>query len=103
MLSFTQALMQNPFLLMAVFAGIAASFASGIIGTLVVVKRIVSISGSIAHSVLGGMGLCVFLTHRFGWHFLLPLHGAIMAGLLSALLIGWIHMRYREREDTVIA
>jgi zinc transport system permease protein len=103
MLSFSQALLQNPFLLMALFAGIAASIASGIIGSFVVVKRIVSISGSIAHSVLGGMGLCVYLNKSFGLHFLLPLHGALGAGLLSALLMGWIHLKYKEREDTVIA
>lgn len=103
MLSFPQALMQNPFLLLAVFAGIAASFASGVIGSFVVVKRIVSISGSIAHSVLGGMGLCVYLNKNFGLDFLLPLHGALGAGLLSALLIGWIHLKYKEREDTIIA
>ncbi len=103
MLSFTEALTHNPFLLFAVIAGIAASFASGIIGSYVVVKRIVSISGSIAHSVLGGMGLCVWLKRSFGLDYLLPLHGALGAGLLSALLIGWIHLKYREREDTVIA
>jgi zinc transport system permease protein len=88
---------------LAVLAGVAASIASGIIGSFVVVKRIVSISGSIAHSVLGGMGLCVFLKSHFGLDFLLPLHGALGAGLLSALLIGWIHLKYKEREDTVIA
>ncbi len=103
MITFFQALGENPFLLFALIAGIAASFAGGIVGSLVVVKRIVSISGSIAHSVLGGMGVCVFLAQRFGCSFLQPLYGAIVAGLLSALLIGWIHMRYREREDTVIA
>lgn len=102
-MTFFQALGENPFLLFALIAGIAASFAGGIVGSLVVVKRIVSISGSIAHSVLGGMGVCVFLAQRFGYSFLQPLYGAIVAGLLSALLIGWIHMRYREREDTVIA
>lgn len=103
MLSFSEALMQNPFLLFAIFAGLAASFASGVIGSFVVVKRIVSISGSIAHSVLGGMGLCVFLKKKFGLDFLIPLHGALGAGLLSALLMGWIHLKYREREDTAIA
>jgi zinc transport system permease protein len=35
--------------------------------------------------------------------FLTPLQGALGAGLLSALLMGWIHLKYREREDTVIA
>jgi zinc transport system permease protein len=103
MLHFFSALSQNPFLLMAMGAGFAASFASGIIGSFVVVKRIVSMSGSIAHSVLGGMGVCLWLRRTYGWDFLTPLQGALAAGLLSALLMGWIHLKYREREDTVIA
>jgi zinc transport system permease protein len=103
MFHFFTALGTNPFLLMAIFAGLAASFASGIIGTYVVVKRIVSMSGSIAHSVLGGMGVCLWLRRTYGFDFLTPLQGALAAGLLSALLMGWIHLKYREREDTVIA
>ena len=88
---------------MALVAGFAASFASGIIGSYVVVNRIVSMSGSIAHSVLGGMGVCLWLKRTYGLEFLTPLQGALAAGLLSALLMGWIHLKYREREDTVIA
>ncbi len=88
---------------MALAAGFAASFASGIIGSYVVVKRIVSMSGSIAHSVLGGMGICLWLRRVYGWDFLTPLQGALASGLLSAWLMGWIHLKYREREDTVIA
>lgn len=102
-MDFFAALFQNPFLLMALAAGFAASFASGIIGSFVVVKRIVSISGSIAHSVLGGMGVCLWLRRVYGLDFLTPLQGALAAGLLSALLMGWIHLKYKEREDTVIA
>lgn len=103
MTNFFTALSQNPFLLTALIAGFAASFASGIIGSFVVVKRIVAISGSIAHSVLGGMGVCLWLKRVYGWDFLTPLQGALGAGLLSALLMGWIHLKYKEREDTVIA
>lgn len=103
MITFFTALSDNPFLLMALAAGFAASFASGIIGSYVVVKRIVSMSGSIAHSVLGGMGICLWLRRTYGLDFLSPLQGALAAGLLSALLMGWIHLKYREREDTVIA
>jgi zinc transport system permease protein len=103
MLNFFHALFENPFLLMALAAGFAASFASGIIGSFVVVKRIVSMSGSIAHSVLGGMGVCLWLRRNYGMEFFTPLQGALAAGLLSALLIGWIHLKYKEREDTVIA
>ncbi len=102
-MNFFTALAQNPFLLMAIAAGFAASFASGIIGSYVVVKRIVSMSGSIAHSVLGGMGVCLWLKRTYHLDFLTPLQGALAAGLLSALLMGWIHLKYREREDTVIA
>jgi zinc transport system permease protein len=103
MFQFFTALWQNPFLLMALCAGFAASFASGVIGSFVVVKRIVAMSGSIAHSVLGGMGICLWLRRVYGWDFLTPLQGALAAGILSALLMGWIHLKYREREDTVIA
>jgi zinc transport system permease protein len=102
-LNFLEALRTNPFLHMALLAGFAASITSGIIGSYVVVKRIVFISGSIAHSVLGGMGLCLYLKRTYALTWLTPLHGALFAALLSALLIGWIHLKYREREDTVIA
>lgn len=98
-----EAVFSHPFLSMALLAGIAASITSGIIGSYVVVKRIVFISGSIAHSVLGGMGLFLWLkrTHDISW--LTPVQGALAAALVSALIIGWIHLKYRQREDTVIA
>ena len=93
----------NPFLQMALFAGILASIAGGVIGSYVVIKRIVFISGSIAHSVLGGMGLALYLSYKFQLPWLTPLIGAFVFAILSALLIGWIHLRFKEREDTVIA
>jgi zinc transport system permease protein len=93
----------NPFLQMALLAGFAASITSGIVGSYVVAKRIVFISGSIAHSVLGGMGFFLWLKRSYGILWLTPLQGALIAALISALLIGWIHLKFREREDTVIA
>jgi zinc transport system permease protein len=93
----------NPFLLFALIAGIAASVTSGIIGSYVVIKRIVFISGSIAHSVLGGMGFFLWLRRSYHWDFLTPLQGAIISALLSAVLMGWIHLKYKEREDSIIA
>lgn len=94
---------QNPFLLMALFAGLAASVASGIVGSYVVVKRIVFISGSIAHSVLGGMGLFLYLRRTFDLPWLRPIYGALVAAIAAAFIIGWIHLHYKQREDTVIA
>ena len=93
----------NPFFLHTLLAGCGAALTGGIIGSYVVVKRIVSISGSIAHSVLGGMGICLWLKIRFGLSFLTPFIGALIAGLISAFLMGWIHLKYKEREDTAIA
>lgn len=103
MTAFLEALAMNPLLLSAVFAGFAASIVSGIIGTYVVVKRIVFIAGSISHSVLGGIGFCVWLQRAHGIQWVTPLQGAIVTAVLSALIIGWIHLHYREREDSVIA
>ncbi|MEX0961991.1 MAG: metal ABC transporter permease [Simkaniaceae bacterium] len=93
---------QNPFLLMALFAGLLASVASGIVGSYVVVKRIVFISGGISHSVLGGMGLCLYLQRTYNLPWLNPIYGALLTALLAAYLIGWIHLNYHQREDTVI-
>lgn len=101
--SFFEALRTNPLLLSAVIAGLASSVVSGIIGSYVVVKRIVFISGSISHSVLSGIGFCLWLERAKGVEWITPLQGALVAGILSALLIGWIHLYYRQREDSVIA
>lgn len=102
-MEFLQALQTNPLLLSAVIAGLLASVVSGIIGSYVVVKRIVFISGGIAHSVLSGIGLCLWLERAQGVQWVSPLWGALAAAIVSALIIGWIHLHYREREDTVIA
>lgn len=103
MISFIEALIANPLLLAAIIAGLAASVVSGIIGSYVVVKRIGFISGSISHSVLSGIGFGVWLERARGIDWLSPLYGALVAAIVSALLIGWIHLFYRQREDSVIA
>ncbi|HEY4830937.1 MAG TPA: metal ABC transporter permease [Waddliaceae bacterium] len=103
MFTFIEAVQTNPLLLSALIAGLLASVVSGIIGSYVVVKRIVFISGGISHSVLGGIGLCLWLERTRGISWLSPLLGALIAAVLSALIIGWIHLYYRQREDSVIA
>lgn len=101
--SFYEALLTNPLLLAALIAGLAASVVSGIIGSYVVVKRIVFIAGSISHSVLSGIGFCIWLERTQGVSWISPLYGALVAAIFSALIIGWIHLNYRQREDSVIA
>ncbi len=95
--------LSNPFLLMALLAGLAASITSGIVGSYVVVKRIVFIAGSISHAVLGGMGFFLWVKRTYNLPFFSPIAGALLAALLSAAILGWTHLKYKEREDSVIA
>jgi zinc transport system permease protein len=53
--------LQYEFMRNALVAAILASIACGIVGVYVVVKKIVFISGGIAHASFGGIGLAYFL------------------------------------------
>ncbi|MCH9612716.1 MAG: Manganese transport system membrane protein MntB [Chlamydiia bacterium] len=88
---------------MALLAGLLASIAGGVIGSYVVAKRIVFIGGSIAHSVLGGMGLFLFLRRTYNFTFLSPLMGALVFAIICAFIFGWVRMKFRQREDSIIA
>ena len=101
--SFFAELSSNFILVTAVLAALAAAIAGGIVGSYVVAKRIVFISGSISHAVLGGIGLFTFLQFITKSSFFSPLLGAIFAALFFAALIGFIHIKYKEREDSIIA
>jgi zinc transport system permease protein len=90
------------FLRLALAAGLLSSVAFGILGPVVVAKRIGTVAGSISHSVLGGVGLALFLTHERGWAWCTPALGALAAALVSAAVIGWVSVYGREREDTAI-
>lgn len=93
---FLATLAHETFLQHALAGGLLAAIGCGVMGTYVVAKRIGFAAGGIAHSVLGGMGVAYF----FGAS---PLAGAIAAALAAALLIGWVTLRRRENEDTIVA
>lgn len=103
MIEFFQALEQHRFLQDALAAGMLSSVACGVIGAYVVVRRITYIAGGVAHCVLGGIGAALYLRVVGGWTWLHPLYGAIAAALLSAVIIGLVSLRARQREDTVIS
>lgn len=90
------------FLQYALLTGLLASIACGIMGSYVVTRRITYIAGSIAHSVLGGLGAARYAQVVHGWHWFSPLYGAIAAAVAAALIIGVVSLYAREREDTVI-
>lgn len=103
MTEFAGALLRYEFLQLALVAGILGSIACGIIGAYVVVRRIASIAGGIAHCVLGGLGAARYFQVMNGWEWLHPMYGAIAAALLAAVAIGLVSLKAREREDTAIA
>jgi zinc transport system permease protein len=90
------------FLRYAFAAAVLASVAFGTMGTYVVVRRITYVAGSISHSVLGGIGLALYLQSKLGLAWCHPMLGAVVAALLAALLIGMVSLYAREREDSVI-
>ena len=102
MIEFVNALFHHSFLRHALLAGVLASVACGIVGTYVVTRRITYIGGGIAHSVLGGMGVAYYLSVVYRWNGLQPIYGAIVAALISAIIIGLVSLKARQREDTVI-
>ncbi len=87
--------LQFDFMRNALIAGILVSISCGIIGTLVVVNRIVFISGGIAHAAYGGIGISYFF--KFS-----PVLGAILFSIFSAMGMGILQRRLRERADTLI-
>ncbi len=96
-------LMEFPFLQAALLAGILASIACGIVGSFVVVRRITYIAGGIAHCTFAGLGAARWLNTVHGWSWFQPIHGAFVAALLAAFLIGIAQLYGKEREDTVIS
>jgi zinc transport system permease protein len=95
--------MELSFLQHALLAGILCSIASGIVGSYVVVRRITYIAAAIAHCVLGGLGISKYLSVVMGWTWLKPTYGAIASALISAFIIGFVSLRSKEREDTIIS
>jgi len=86
---------QSEFMRNALLAGLLASVACGIIGTLVVVNRIVFISGGIAHAAYGGIGLAFFLG-------IAPLAGAVGFALAIAMIMSAVTLKNKQRADTVV-
>jgi len=87
--------LQFDFMRNALMAGVLTSIACGIVGSFVVVNRIVFLGGGIAHAAYGGIGMGYF----FGFN---PLLGAVAFSLASALGMGVVRRRTRERADTII-
>lgn len=86
---------QYEFMQRAFIAAILVSVACGAVGTYVVIKRIVSLSGGISHAAFGGVGLGYFLG-------LNPVVAAIPFSIAAALSMGAVQEKIKISEDTSI-
>ena len=87
--------LQFDFIQNALAAGILASIICGIMGTLVVVNRIVFLSGGIAHAAYGGIGLASFYKLPY-------LPTTIGFSLVAAMLMATVSYTMKHRADTII-
>jgi len=88
-------LFQYPFMQKALIAAVLVSIACGVVGSYVVIKRIVSLSGAISHAAFGGVGLGYFLGVN-------PVLAAIPFSIISAISIGGVKQITNISEDTAI-
>ena len=79
----------------AIIASILASIVCGIIGVIIVEKKMVMMSGGIAHTSYGGVGLGYFLGFE-------PIIGAFFISILAALGLGYINRKGGTHSDVII-
>jgi zinc transport system permease protein len=87
--------LQYEFMRNAVVAALFASMICGIIGSFVVVNRLVFLAGGIAHAAYGGIGIAFF----FGIPYI---YGTIGVSLAAAFLMTAVAVRAKNRSDTFI-
>jgi zinc transport system permease protein len=87
--------LQLSFFQNAIAAGLMVSVTCGIVGTLVVVNRLVFLSGGMAHAAYGGIGLAFFLGLPY-------MVGTLGFTIAAAVIVAAITLKTQHRSDTVI-
>lgn len=80
----------------ALLGSLLASIACGIIGTYIVTRRLVFISGGITHASFGGIGIGLYTG-------ISPILAAAIFSVCSAFGVEWLSKRKDMREDSAIA
>lgn len=89
------ALFEYQFLQNAVIASILASIVCGMIGVIIVEKRLIMMSGGIAHTSYGGVGLGYLMGFE-------PIIGAFLFSIGASLGIGFIKRKGRANSEVII-
>lgn len=90
------AVLNYSFMQNAVIASVLAAVVCGIIGVIVVEKKLIMMSGGIAHTAYGGVGLGYLLGFE-------PIFGALGFSVLAALGIGTIRRKGGAGIDVAVA
>lgn len=90
-----KAIFEYQFLQNAFIASILASIVCGIMGVIIIEKKLVMMSGGIAHTSYGGVGLGYLIGCE-------PIIGAFLFSICAALGIGYIKRKSSTRSDVVI-
>ncbi len=80
----------------ALWGSLFTCIACGIVGTYIVARRLVFISGGITHASFGGLGLGFWLGIN-------PILSALVFSVLSAFGVEWLSKKQDVREDSAIA
>lgn len=91
-----EAILNYNFMQYAVVAALLASVVSGVIGTIIVEKKLVSMSGGIAHASFGGIGLGYFLGIE-------PIIGGIFFAVVASLGVGQINRKKSGSADMIVS
>lgn len=89
-------LLQYTFIQHALIGSLLASIACGLVGTYIVTRRLVFISGGLTHASFGGIGLGLYTGVP-------PILAAAVFAVLSAFGVEWLSKRKEMREDSAIA
>lgn len=89
-------LLQYTFFQHALLGSLLASIACGLVGTYIVTRRLVFISGGLTHASFGGIGLGLYTG-------IPPILSAAVFAVLSAFGVEWLSKRKDMREDSAIA
>ena len=90
-----ESLLEYQFLQNALWAGLLASIMCGIVGVIIMEKKLVMMSGGIAHTAYGGIGMGYY----FGFE---PIWGALFISVLASLGIGSIKRKSDAQADILI-
>ena len=89
-------LLQYSFFTNALFGIVIISVAAAFIGTYIITRRLVSISGGVTHACFGGLGLGYYLGVN-------PIMMAAVFAITASAGVEWMSERYRVREDSATA